>query len=189
MRTLSSAGATALSSAVVCIAVLVEMDLTESLFLNTSSLDLVIGGNTYEGLGNLGSIDTIDESSGDLPRLNFQLAGVQPTSIALALGEPVQGKAVRIKIALFDSATGALIDVRLRYSGYLDVMSLSDGRDSAVISVSSESALLDLLRPKGLYYNDADQQALNPGDLAFQYVNDQVDQKIVWPASTFFTKH
>jgi hypothetical protein len=189
MRTISTAGATALSNAVVCMAMLVEMDLTQPLNLNTSSLSLVLGGVTYSGVGGLGQIDAITESSGDLPRLNFSLAGVQPSAISLALSEPVQGAAVRIKMAVFDSATGAPIDVRQRYAGYLDVMSVSDGKDSATLSVSSESAMLDLIRPTGIYYNDIDQQALNPGDLAFQYVNDQVDQKIVWPSAKFFEKH
>lgn len=189
MRTTSSAGAVALSGGVVCMAMLVEMDLTEPLNLNTSSLALSIGGITYSGVGGLGQIDAITESAGDLPRLNFTIAGVQPTSISLALSEPVQGKAVRVKMAIFDSVTGAFIDVRQRYAGYLDVMSISDGKDAASIGVSSESAMLDLLRPSGIYYNDIDQQALYPGDQAFQYVNDQVDQKIVWPAASFFTKH
>lgn len=188
MRTFSTAGAAALASAVVCMAVLVEMDLTEPLNLNTSSLDLTISGVEYSGVGGLGQIDPIAESSGDLPRINFAIAGVEPTSIALALGEPVQSAPVRIKMALFDSSTGALIGVWQRYAGYLDVMSVFDDAASSTINVSSESALLDLLRPAGIYYNDIDQQALHPGDLAFQYVNDQVDQMIVWPTAAFF-KH
>lgn len=188
MRTLTTAGVAALSGATVCAAILVEMDLTEPLNLNTSSLGLTINGISYSGVGGLGQIDAITESAGDLPRLNFTIAGVQPTSISLALSEPIQGKAVRVKMALFDSSSGALIDVRQRYAGYLDVMSISDSRDSATIGVSSESAMLDLLRPSGIYYNDIDQQALNPGDLAFQYVNDQVEQKLVWPSAAFFRK-
>lgn len=189
MRTISTAGAAALSGATVCMAMLVEMDLTGPLNLNTSSLGLTINGITYSGVGGLGQIDAVTESAGDLPRLNFTMAGVQPTAIALALSEPVQGAAVRLKMAIFDSTTGAFIDARQRYAGYLDVMSVTDGKDSATISVSSESAMLDLIRPTGIYYNDIDQQALHPGDQAFQYVNDQVDQRIVWPSAAFFNKH
>lgn len=188
MRSLTTAGATALTGQVVVAAILVEMDLTQQLLLNTSSLALVINGLTYSGVGGLGQIDTITETPGDFPKVRFTMAGVQPTSIALALTEPVQGKAVRIKVALFNASSGAFIDSRLRYAGYLDVMSITDGQDSAVLSVTSESAMLDLLRPSGTYFNDADQQALNPGDLAFQYVNDQVESKIVWPSAAFFKK-
>lgn len=188
MRTLSAPAIAALSAGAVGVAVLVEMDLTEPLRLNTSSLDLTIGGVTYLGTGGLGQIDAITETSSDLPQISFSLAGVQPTSISLALQEPVQGKAVRISVALYDPVSGALLDVQLRYAGYLDVMSISDGKDAATIGVTSESAMLDLLRPANVYFNDADQRALYPGDLAMQYVNSQVDQQIVWPAAHFSAK-
>jgi len=189
MRTLSTAAAAAMSGSVVLTTILVEMDLTGPLYLNTSSLDLTLNGVTYLGAGGLGQIDSVKQAGTDLPQIRFTLAGVQATALALALLEPVQGKRVRIKMAVFDASTGALLDVRLRYAGYLDVMSISDGADSATISVTSESSMLDLLRPKGIYYSDNDQQALYPGDLAFQYVNDQVEAKIAWPAASFFVRH
>jgi hypothetical protein len=188
MRSLAPAAAAALSGAKVCAAILVEMDLTDPLFLNTSSLDLVLDGNTYFGTGVLGQIDAIAETSAEIPQISFTLAGADPTMISLALAEPVQGKAVRIKLAFFDATTGAVLDVSLRYSGVIDTMSISDGRDSALIRVTSESVLLDLLRPKGIYYNDLDQQTLYPGDLALQYVNDQVEQRIVWPTADFYKR-
>jgi len=188
MRSLSSAGAAILAGINVPIAALVEMDLTETLYLNTSSLDLTIDGNTYTGAGELGQIDAIQETSGELPQLGFTLSGVDPSLIALALTENVQGKAVRVKLAIFDPDTGELADTQQRYAGWLDVMSIIDSRESATIKVTSESALLDLLKPVGLYYSNADQQALHPGDLAFQFVNDQVEQRIVWPTLDFFKK-
>lgn len=188
MRTLSTAAAAALSNGVVLMAILVEMDLTEPLCLNTSSLNLVIGGVTYFGTAGLGTIEPITESGSDLTQLSFTMAGVQPTSLALALEEPVRGKAVRMKLAIFNATTGALIDTSLRYAGTLDTMSIADARDSSQITVTSEAAELSLLRPAGIYFNDSDQQALHPGDPSLQYVNDQSDEEIVWPASTYFAK-
>lgn len=188
MRSLTTAGAAALTGQVIVVAILVEMDLTSQLLLNTSSLSLVINGATYSGVGGLGQIDAVTETPNDYPKVRFTLAGVQPTSISLALTEPVQGKAVRIKMALFDSATGALVDVRTRYAGYIDVMSIVDAPNSASISVTSESAMLDLMRPANSFFNDSDQQLLSPGDLAFQYVNDQVEMRIVWPSAAFYRK-
>lgn len=188
MRSLAPGAVSALMGQHVCIACLVEMDLTEPLNLNTSDLDLMIDGTDYFGTGALGQIDAVQETSAEIPQISFSLAAADPTMIALALAEPVQGKAVRIKIAIFDPASGALLDVQLRYSGVLDTMAIVDGRDAATIKVTSESALLDLLRPKGIYYNDLDQQALHPGDTAFEFVNDQVEKKTPWPTSAFFQK-
>jgi hypothetical protein len=188
VRMLSPAAMAALAGPVIPIAALVEMDLTEPLFLNSSGMNLVLDGNTYLGLGDLGQIDAITETSAELPQVKFTLSGVDPTMLSLALQEPVQGKAVRVKFAIFDPSSGALLDVRMRYAGFLDVMAISDGKDSATIAVTSESAMLDLLRPGGLLYSDADQQALNPSDLSMQYINDQVEQKLVWPAASFFRR-
>lgn len=188
MRSLASGAVTALNSSNPAIALLVEMDLTSPLFLNSSRMTLTIGGNDYLGLGPLGQIDAIRETSSEFPKITFRLNGVPPSMVSLMLTEPVQGKAVRVKLAIFDRSTGAVLDSSLRFSGSLDVMSMADGTDSATISVSAESVTLDLLRPSGIYLNNDDQQALHPGDLAFQYVNDQVDQKIVWPAASFW-KH
>jgi hypothetical protein len=85
MRSLSPAAAVVLAGSVVPMAILVEMDLTEPLNLNTSSLDLTIGGVTYYGTGALGQIDEIKETSAEIPQTGFTLAGADPTMISLAL--------------------------------------------------------------------------------------------------------
>jgi hypothetical protein len=156
--------------------------------LNSSRLNLSIDGNTYLGLGPLGQVAPIRETSSELPQISFSLNGVPPDMVGLMLSEPVQGKAVRVKLAIFNSSTGAVLDTSLRYAGLLDYMGMSDGKDSSTITVVAESATLGLLRPAGVYFNNDDQQALYPGDLAMQYVNEQAEQKIVWPAASYWKK-
>ena len=98
MRTLSSAALTALQSTPLPLAALVEMDLAGGgLYLNTGSLNLTIGGITYLGLQGLGKIEAIADSPSEVKALKFELSGVSSSMVALALTEPVQGKAVRIK--------------------------------------------------------------------------------------------
>lgn len=188
MRTLSAAALAALASNPVPLCLLVEMDLTAPLFLNTSSLDLTISANTYYGTGGLGKIESVQESPAEIKPLMFELSGVPSASIALALTEPVRGKAVRIKIALFDPATYAVIEARLRWSGVLDVMSISDGVPTAVLQVSAEHSAIDLLRPVTSLYSDAEQRRLYSADPSLQFIADQVDMKIVWPAAEWFRK-
>jgi len=188
MRSLSSPALAVLNGANPAIALLVEMDFTTPIYLNSSRMTLTIGGHDYLGVGPLGQIQAIKETSAELPQLSFALSGVPSSMVALTLAEPVQGKAVTVKMSVFDPSTGAVLDVGMRYSGLVDVMSLADGRDSAAVSVTAESVLLDLLRPSGIYFNDEDQQALHSGDLAFQFVNVQSDQKIVWPSRSFWAK-
>ena len=47
---------------------------------------------------------------------------------------------------------------------------------------------VDLLRGSAMTYSDADQRAIYPADRAFEYVVDQADQPVVWPAKSWFYK-
>jgi hypothetical protein len=189
MRTLTAPTLAALAGSTLPIGLLVEMDLTIPLYLNSANIDLTLAFNgttiTYIGTKGLGKVEAIRETPAEVAQLRFELSGVPATSIALALAEPVQGKAVRIKRAVFDPATYQLLDVRLRWAGTLDVMSISDGPGAATISVTAEHAGIDLLRPVTSLYTQSDQQRQAPGDLAFQFVSDQADMRVVWPAASW----
>lgn len=188
MRTLSTAALAALQRSPLPLAILVEMDLTTPLYLNTSGMDLNIAGVTYTGAGSLGRIGAIQDSPAEIKGLAFELSGVPSEMMALALAEPVQGKAVRIKLCLFDPDTYQPLDVRLRWAGLLDVMSIEDGMPLATLQVSAEHSGIDLLRGHASLYSDAEQRRLNPGDPSLQYMADQVDMKIIWPAASWGRK-
>lgn len=187
MRVLTSAASAALASTPLPLAVLVEMDLASGpLYLNTASVDMTLAGVTYYGTRGLGKIDVISDTPAETKALTFELSGVPAAQIALALTEPVQGRPVRVKLAIFDPATYRLLDVDLAWAGTLDTMNIADGQPTAILQVSAEHAGIDLLRPTNSLYSDAEQQRLNPGDLGLQYMADQVDMRVVWPAATFF---
>ena len=186
MRTISAAEIAALQSRNVPLAVLVEMALSTPLNLNTSSLDLTIGGITYYGTRGLGAIDSVQETPAEVRQLRFTLSGVPSTSIALALTEPVQGKLVTLKLAIFDPVTYQVLGAHTRWAGRLDVMAISDAAGGmATLTVTAEHAGIDLIRPGVSLYTDLEQRRLFPGDLFLQYLNDQIEQKIVWPAASW----
>lgn len=190
MRALSSPGMAAIASGQVTLALLVEMDLASGpLYVNHSRLNLVLNGTTYYGTHGLGQVSRLANVTGEMPRLQFTLSGSPSDKIALALTEPVQGKPVRVKVALLNSTTGALLDMLTLFSGRLDVMGLSDGTEQAALSVTAESGMRNLTRPSNVMYSHTHQQAIAPGDMAWQYTNDQVDQQIVWPAVSWFKKN
>ena len=145
-------------------------------------------GNTYLGTKRLGKIEPLQDSPSEAKGLRFEMSGVPASQIALARTERVQGKAVRIKVAIFDPATYQVLDQRLRWAGILDVMAISDGPDTSVIRVSAEHCGIDLLRPGGSIYSDAEQRRLYPGDPSLQFMADQVDQRVVWPAASWGRK-
>jgi hypothetical protein len=189
VRTLSSAALAALQRTPLPIAVLVEMDLASGqLYLNTASVDLTIGGTIYYGTKGLGKIDSVQDNPAEVKQLSFQLSGVPSTEIALVLTEPVQGKPVRVKVAIFSPDTYQIIETEMRWAGLLDVMAIEDSATTATIQVTAEHLGIDLIRPSGSLYSDAEQQRLHPGDPSLQFMADQVDVRVVWPAAAFFRK-
>lgn len=187
MRTLSAQALAALAAPMVPLAVLVEMDLASgNLWLNTASVDLTLSGNTYYGTKGLGSIEAMLDTPAEARGLAFELSGVPSTQIALALTEAVQGRAVRVRLAIFDPATYQVLAVDTRWTGLLDTMTISDTQPTASLRVTAEHAGIDLFRPFNSTYSDAEQQRLASGDTFFQYLTDQVDMRVVWPAAAFF---
>lgn len=188
MKTLSTAGQTACASGKVPMTVLVEMDLTSPLFLCTSNINLVLGSATYYGLKGLGRINPVQTTPSEIKQISFELSGVPPEMVSLALSEPVQGKAVRLKLAIFDPSTYTVLDTITFWSGQLDVMSIQDTASTGTIAVTAEHVGIDLNRPANSFYTDDEQQALHPGDLFLQYASQQVEQQIVWPSASYFRK-
>lgn len=188
MKSLSTSGQAACASGKVPMCMLIEMDLTSPLYLCTSNINLVLAGTTYYGLKGLGRVNAAQTTPAEIKQLSFELSGVPSDLVSLALSEPVQGKAVRLKIAIFDPSTYAVLDTVLIWAGELDVMSIQDAASSGTITVTAEHVGIDLNRPASSFYTDDEQQALHPGDLFLQYTSAQAEQQIVWPSAQYFRK-
>ncbi|MNL18358.1 hypothetical protein D3C87_1395010 [compost metagenome] len=59
-------------------------------------------------------------------------------------------------------------------------MSIQEDGETCGIAVTAESSAVDLLRGSPMTYSNVDQQALYPGDRAFEYLNSQIGKPIVW---------
>jgi hypothetical protein len=188
MRTLSGGEATALSATTLPIVILVEMDFTSPLYLCTAGIDLTVAGNTYLGTRGLGQIDAVQDSPAEIKPLSFRMSGVPSAQISLALTEPVQGKAVRIKSLMLDPSTYQPFTPRLRWQGRGDVLAITDGPDTATLTFTAEHGAIDLLRGSPSYWSDSEQRRLFSSDPSLQYLVDQVEQRAVWPAASFFRK-
>jgi len=176
----------ALSSHVLPLALLVEMDLTSQLLLNTTSLNITDGPTTWLGAGGLGRISPIQDSPAEIKGISFELSGANEALLAAALTERVQGKATRIKLAIFDPANYSLLHVRTIWSGRIDTLTVRDGRDGSSITVAAEHVGVDLIRPTIVTYSDAEQRRLYSNDPSLQFMADQIDIRIIWPSAEFF---
>lgn len=193
-RSLTSNQQTAIAAGNVVMVLFVEM-LFDAGALRVTSMgyDIDFNGHTWQGVGQLGSLQPVREAEGgEVSGLQFELSGVPSALLSLALSEATeaQGRACNVYVGFLDPATYTLIDNAAvdEWKGKLDVMTVGDDGEQSVIRVTAENELFDFQRPDVLLWTDEEQQRLYAGDLGLQYVAQQGVRPLVWPAASFFAR-
>lgn len=182
MRTIDSAAATAAKQpsgyALVAAA---ELDFGSGFVrLNSSPYAIVIDGQTYQGIGRLGSIEGVEEGAElQAYSIAFKLSGVPADMISIALAEHYQGRSSTAWLAILDANHALAAPATKMWKGRMDVMDVRLGQ-TAEIALSSESPMADWERPRIRRYTDADQQAEIPGDLGAEFVWKMQAIELVW---------
>lgn len=137
----------------------------------SGSGDITVGGEVYTGVGSLGGISEVEETE-DLRAtgITISLTGVDPVYLSAALQSIRQGLPARVYLLLLDSSRAVIADPISIWSGFTDVPEIVEGGDTATISISVESRLLELERSGTSRYTDEEQQRLWPGDRGFEFV-------------------
>lgn len=144
------------------------------------------GGNTYNGVGRLGSISKISESKAIAAHgLTLRLAA--PSAyVSLSLNEKYRGRPVRIWIGFFDTGTGTLIaDPAQFFGGRISVMEIDrTNPEVTAISIDCESRMIDLTRPLEIFLTHEEQKREDPTDLGLEYVASLATQEVLWGVAT-----
>lgn len=188
MKQLDQQTAEALSQEAVPLVQLVHLGFPSgAILLNSSNWTLEWAGQVYQGAYGLGTVGSIDDGPGEVKGLRFNMSAVASDQISLALdgADEWQGAPVVISTAVLGQSN-RIADVVVDWKGYGDTLGLVEDSDTAHIEATAESTAVDLLRGNSATYSDADQQTFYPGDLAFAYVVDQIDQQVVWPAKNWY---
>ena len=145
--------------------------------------NLVWNGDTFLGAGGLGSIDLAQETVEQKALgIRLTLSGIPPSEISLALGEDVIGRIATVWLAFFDASDLLIADPIVVFAGRMDTMDVALA-DTATVTVTAESRLIDWDRPRERRYTDADQQEKFPGDQGLAFVSQSVEKEIVWGRS------
>ena len=186
-RNLTPAAAAAVQADVVMRTVAVELMFDAApVRLNGSLVPIMIGGVEFAGVGQLGSISTIEETA-ELQSAGIRLAltGIPRDALALALTEPCQGRRCTVWEVWLDRETGGVIaDPSVVFRGRMDTMSARLG-EVATVEVTIEDRLTDMDRPNLALYADEDQRRAHPTDGFFRFVPATAEKEIVWPAASF----
>lgn len=181
MRGLNSDMQAALASGVLGPAILVQLTFVSGTSYVWSGIGpLVYGGNTYKGVGTLGTLGTITE------QLTVQAAGTSVTLSGIdaalyqdSLDDIVTGKPAKVRFALLSN--GAVIGAPyLAFSGLVDKPTVSEGGDTISITINLETRLTNLQRANARRYTSADQRIKYPDDLFFIFVESLANSANMW---------
>lgn len=141
---------------------------------------IVWNGENWIGTGTLLSVSEVSENSDTgAAGATVALNGIPQTLISLALAECRQGASGRIYFGVLSSGA-VLADPILMFEGKLDVPTIEEDAEVSSITITYESRLIDLERPRINRYTKEDQIRIFPGDKGFDYVPSIQEQKITW---------
>jgi hypothetical protein len=143
--------------------------------------NLVYAGNTYEGVGSLGTIGAIDEGTEvRASGTTVTLSGIDPVLLAECLSDIQLGAPAAIYFALFDAALNIIGTPYPLFVGTVDQPVIAIGTDTMSISLKLENKLINLQRANMRRYTAADQRRYYPADTAFNFVELGNDLALKW---------
>lgn len=189
--------AAVIASRVVSSAYLVQFDfrdLTKRVWLGFGPLRA--GGQEWQGLGELISIEGLEQSTGTAAAATtFTLSGVDRDIVAMAAAssDRVKGRIVRVYLQFFEttesakrSATiqvGALLgSPTVVWSGWMDQITYAaEGTGLRTITLTAEGLLAERNRPPFGMYTPGDQAARFPGDKGLDHTPGLESYTVRWP--------
>lgn len=137
----------------------------------------MINGNVYLGVGTiLGFSDVTETGNIEATGTQVTLSGLPSELVSVALSEPYQGSVVN----LWFGERSVASDMVQIGSGVLDQMLIDDNPETATITITVESILIELQKARGLRYTMEDHKLAYPDDKIFEFVADIQDMEINW---------
>ena len=145
----------------------------------TGYTDITVASETYIGGGQLLSISPVEETVEIAAKgVQFGLNGIDRVWLLLLSRKIIKVALPKCIWAFYHRAQ--YYQILLIFDGRMDVMTIQDSGDTASITLSAESRLIDLERPRVRRYTNSDQQNQFPGDTSLRFVADLQDKEIAW---------
>ena len=147
--------------------------------------DLSWNGYTWTGAGTMGSISPISET--DQVQANgiaVSLSGIPSDYVSLILSDVRQGKIGRVYLGFLDNSGNIIANPYMAFEGRLDIPTLEEAGEGAMITITYESRLIDLNRSREIRFTDEEQKRMYPGDKGLEYVAAMQEVTLNWGRSS-----
>lgn len=139
------------------------------------------GGNTWQGIGDLGTISTIEEGTDIEARgLTVQMTGFDTSILGKVLDEFQKQKDCYLYVGFFDTSNNLIADPAVAFAGSMDDPRCAADAKQAILTINIESPLLDMNVGVERRYTHTDQQIDYPGDMGFEFVDAIQERTIYW---------
>lgn len=139
------------------------------------------GGDTYLGVGDLGSISKVSESSElQSTAIDLILSGINTALVSVQLNEHYQGRPGTVYLGAKNLTTNELIvEPTIVFKGLMDNSKIEIGT-TATISLRLNNRLAEWDKQNDRRYNNDDQQEIHPDDKAFEFIEGLAEKEIAW---------
>lgn len=180
-RTMTAGMVSEVTTAQLSPVLMAEMNFSTPVYLWTGYGTLTYNAKGYLGLGDFGTIAPVEETTDLSARgLMFQLSGIPTAFISLALTENYQGRTCSVMLGALSPTAGLIASPVTVFVGRMDVMSINDDGESAQITMSAESRLVDFRRVREIRYTDEEQKAIDSTDKGLEFVTAIQEKTIYW---------
>ncbi len=189
-RDITSAFNNAITDRVVRPLMAIELEFSDGtlrMWNGYGDITMTAGGSsqTFTGAGDLLAITEIEESDIlSMSGVTLTLSGIKSSLIATALSAQYTNRNGAIYLGLFDTSANVIADVYTIFKGKMDVLNISEGRETTLIQLKLESRLISFEKPSNRMYTFEDQKVDYPNDLGFEFIPDLQDKEIIWGKAT-----
>ncbi|HEY1723954.1 MAG TPA: hypothetical protein VGF89_00920 [Steroidobacteraceae bacterium] len=182
-RFVSTLNAAAITQPHIDYVLFLELDFVSgTIYCSTADRSFTWGGNTWLPLGKLASLTDLSETTDiSSQKLQFTLAGVDPSLINTTLGEKYHNRTAEMYVGLLDRVNYQLIDTpESIWSGLMDVLTISAQPNTAQIILDCENRLVLWNQASGWLYTQEHQRLIDATDNFLDQVNTLASKAVVW---------
>ena len=155
-----------------------------ALLLSTTYSNLIIGGNTYIGSGNILTVSQVLETSDTKSAgIQINLNGLDASILSAGLSDNSSGAVVEVYFGVLTTSGNAdtVVDTPYQiFSGFIDAMVLDENGTNSTLKMSVENKMIMLERPTDRRYTNEDQQELFENDVGCEFIASLQNKSIAW---------
>ena len=130
--------------------------------------DLSWNAQTWQGIGNFGTVEGLEETIRDRAAgIRLGLSGIPSAQISWALQEEYQQRTVRLYFGVLDTSNQIVSNPFIIFRGLMDVLTIEEDGKTASLKMACENRLAPFERAKPQYYTSERQKFDFPGDRGF----------------------